>query len=84
MKIAQFRDNVRPQLISIFQEGHVSTTLPMYTRVSEWVEIEFPPLPREDHVPQQLQALDREEQELRAQLNRISDARASLGADTQP
>lgn len=78
MKIAQFQDVARPKLVSVFQEGNICTTLPMYTRISEWVEVDFPPLPAESYLPHQLQALDQAERELREQLSKVTEARASL------
>lgn len=83
MKIAQFRDNVRPKLLSVLQEGSLSAGMDMYTRVSEWVEVDFPQLPPEAHMPQQLQALAREEAELREKLGRVAAIRASLQPSEQ-
>ena len=80
MKIAQFCDNIRPQLIQVFEEGNISASLPMYTRVSEWIDVEFPQLPAETHRPRQLEALNREEQELREKLSRVEAVRATLKA----
>lgn len=61
-------------------------TLPGYTRVTEWVDVEFPALPPEVIVPAQLTALDRQAEEVKAEfaakLREIADARASLLALT--
>ncbi len=78
MKIAQFQDNTRPQVISIFPEDHICMNLPMYTRVSEWVDVEFRPLPPSAYCAQQLRALDVKEQELRDSLREVAEVRASL------
>ena len=58
-----------------------------YTRITEWVDVEFPDLGAEDLVPAQLAALDRKAEEVKAQftakLREIAEARASLLALTQ-
>jgi hypothetical protein len=79
MKIAQFRDNVRPHISPrVFEEGDVSAALPMYARISEWVEVEFPQLPAEDYLPRQLQYLEHEERVLLEKLGKVNAARNSL------
>jgi hypothetical protein len=79
MKIAQFQNVTMPHLAPrVFAEGDVSTTLSMYARISEWVEVEFPQLPEQDYVPRQIQALAQEEQDLREKLEKVTAARASL------
>jgi hypothetical protein len=80
MKIAQFRDTAN-SVVKILAEDDICATLPMYTRTSEWVEVDFPQLPPADYLPKQLQSLDREEQELREKLSRVSQARARLQPD---
>lgn len=80
MKIAQFRE-VSHGLTKVLAEDDVTSTLPMFTRVSEWVEVDFPQLPPADYRLRQIQALDREEQELREKLSRVSQVRAKLQPD---
>ena len=61
-------------------------TIDGYTRITEWVDVEFPALPPEVIVPAQLTALDRQAEEVKAEfaakLREIADARASLLALT--
>ena len=61
--------------------------LPGYTRVTEWVNVEFPALAPEVIVPAQIAALDRRADEVKAEfaakLREIAEARASLLALTQ-
>ena len=53
-----------------------------FVRVSEYVEVDFPPRPAEEVVPAQLATLDKAETELRAQfqakLQEIAEQRAKL------
>ena len=67
-------------------EGDAWTVYP-YTRISEWVDVEFPALAPEVIVPAQIAALDRRAEEVKAEftakLREIADARASLLALTQ-
>jgi len=77
MKIAQFRDAAN-SVLKVMAEDDICATLPMYSRISEWVEVDFPQLPPADYLPRQLQTLDHEEQELREKLNRVAAARARL------
>jgi hypothetical protein len=57
-----------------------------YVRVSEFVDIEFPPLESNEVIQRQLNALDRAENEVRAKfqdmLNSIEQQRAELRAIT--
>jgi hypothetical protein len=83
MKYAQFKDmkfgwiNVVGRHESDLERPYCDTV-----RVSEWIEIDFPPLPDNEVVPQQLAALDRKQQELvrehLAALQKIADQRAKL------
>ena len=61
--------------------------LPGYTRITEWVDVEFPALAPEVIVPAQIAALDRRAEEVKAEfaakLREIAEARASLLALTQ-
>ena len=61
-------------------------TIEGYTRITEWVDVEFPDLGAEDLVPAQLAALDRKAEEVKAEftakLREIAEARASLLALT--
>lgn len=84
MKIAKFQRVGDPGWLAIF-EPHADGSDPCtdtYIRVSEYVEIDFPPRAPEEIVPAQLAALDKAEQDLRAQfqlkLNEIADARARV------
>lgn len=84
MKIAQFRctNPALSQRVCVLEEGDLASTLPMYSRISEWVEVEFPQLPPESYLPHQLETLAREEQELREKLTRVTAVRASLQPTT--
>jgi hypothetical protein len=57
-----------------------------YVRVSEFVDIEFPPLESKEVIQRQLEALDRTESEVRSRfqeaLNSIEHQRAELRAIT--
>ena len=61
-------------------------TIDGYTRITEWVDVEFPALPPEVTVPAQIAALDRKAEEVKAEfaakLREIAEARASLLALT--
>ena len=62
-------------------------TIEGYTRLTEWVDVEFPALPLEVIVPAQIAELDRRAEKVKAEftakLREIADARASLLALTQ-
>lgn len=77
MKIAQFR-SIEHGVMKVFAEDDLMCTLPMYARISEWIEVEFPKLPVTDYLPKQIHALDQQEQELREKLGRLAMIRASL------
>lgn len=77
MKIAQFRDTAN-RVTKVFAEDDISATLAMFTRISEWIEVDFPALPAETYRRQELQSLDREEQELRERLSRVAAVRTTL------
>lgn len=78
MRIALFQAPAHPLCPKVLAEDDVTSKLSMYTRVSEWVDIEFPPLPPEDYLSKQREILAAEEQELREKLSRVSQARATL------
>lgn len=79
MRIAQFRADTHPKApLVVLEEDSVTSKLPMYTRVSEWTEIEFRPLPLEQHLPRRVRALDTEANELRSRLAQIESIRAAM------
>ena len=84
MKIAKFQAIGNPSWITVFESrSDGSDPCPdSYVRISEYVDIDFPPRAPEEIVPAQLAALDKAEQDLRAQfqlkLNEIADARARV------
>ncbi len=61
-------------------------TIEGYTRITEWVDVEFPDLPPEIIVPAQIAELDRQAAKIKAEftarLHEIAEARASLLALT--
>jgi hypothetical protein len=83
MKIALFKDVKydwsTPVAWSV-EDGSASLT--GYTRVSETVEVDFPPLPKEEVARQSLDLLDAEELTLRSgfqqQLDSIKNRRAEI------
>lgn len=85
MKLAAFKLPGGSNQISYLDEdtGQMMIEYYKYTRMSEFVEIEFPPFPLE--VVGQLKQLDAAEQELRTQfqrkLNEIAEARAAGDAE---
>lgn len=91
MKLAAFKAPVSGYLSYLSPEtGEVMIEHHKYVRVSEFAEVEFPPLPVDVVVAGQLKQLDDAEQELRNQfqrkLNELAEARAnllSLGHETQ-
>ena len=88
MKYAQFQDPKIPSLITVVGREDDDLDRPFCNdiRVSEWVEIEFPPLPPSVTVPAQIAALDREteavKQEFAERLHKLAELRASLLALT--
>lgn len=85
MKVALFKD-ITWQHSTPTPCSESMETLDMYARVSEYVEVDFPPLSTDAAVKQQLDALDRTEKELRNQfqqkLGGIENRRAELQALT--
>lgn len=88
MKIAKFQRIGHTGWFHIM-DAHDDGSDPLqdsFVRVSEYVEVDFPPRPAEEVVPAQLATLDKAEQELRAQfqakLNEIAEQRAKLKALT--
>lgn len=88
MKIAKFQRIGRPDWTAVF-EGHADGTdqlIDTFVRISEYVDVQFPPRPPEEVVPAQIAALDAKEKELRgeflAKLNDIAEQRARLKALT--
>lgn len=61
-------------------------TIEPYIRISEWVDVDFAERRAEDIIPQQIAALDRKAEEVKAEFTRklqeIAQARASLLAIT--
>ena len=88
MKYAQFQDPKFPTLITVVSRDDDDLDRPYCNdiRISEWVEIDFPPLAPEQVIPAQLAALDREaeavRQESAARLLKIAERKASLLALT--
>ena len=88
MKYAQFKDPKLPTLITVVGRDDDDLDRPFCNdiRISEWVEIEFPPLPLSVTVPAQIAALDREaktlKQEFAERLHEIAERKASLLALT--
>ena len=88
MKYARFQDPDIPNLTSIVEREDDDLERPFLgdIRVSEWVDVEFPPLAPEVIVPARIAALDRQAEEVKAEftakLREIADAKASLLALT--
>lgn len=88
MKIAKFHRIGSPDWFAVWeQRSDGSDPMPeSYVRVSEYLDIEFPPRPAEEIIPAQLAALDNAEAELRAKfgerLHEIAEQRARLKALT--
>lgn len=84
MKIARFHIVISESCSyeSIYDEQHAKYCDSNTTRISEWVEVTFPPRPAEEIVPAQIAALDAAESELRAKfqqkLQEIAEQRAKL------
>ena len=83
MKHAQFK-NIKYDYTYIVsrQDDDLERTHANDVRVSEWIEIEFPPLPQGDVISGQIAALDAKQRQLvtehLAALQEIADARAKL------
>lgn len=78
MRIALFHAPAHPSCPRVMAEDDISCQLSMYTRVSEWIEVEFPPLPPENYLQKQRNILAAEEEELRARLATVSAERTRL------
>lgn len=83
MKLAAFKNSLGNHVSYLTVEmGQTMIEYHKYTQVSEFVDVEFPPLPVQVVVEGQLKQLDAAEQNLRTQfqekLNEIATARANL------
>lgn len=71
---------------SIYDEMHAKFAINGATRISEWIDVEFPPRKPEEFIPEQIAVLDKAEQELRAKfqqkLMEIAEQRGKLLALT--
>lgn len=89
MKIAKFRCGVGQDYSyeSIYDDKHAEYVTNA-TRISEWVEVDFPPRDSAELVPEQLARLDAAEAELRRKfeqhLNKLADERSKLLALPAP
>ena len=88
MKYAQFQDPKIPSLVSIVgrEDDDLERPFLQDVRISEWVEVGFPPRAPEEIVPAQLAALDREAEAVLKkctdELHEIAERRATLLALT--
>jgi hypothetical protein len=88
MKIAKFQRIGSPDWFAVWeQRGDGSDPLQeSYVRISEYLDIDFPPRPVEEIIPAQVAALDAAEAELREKfaqkLHEIAEQRAKLRALT--
>ncbi len=61
---------------------HTDGTMPGYVRVSEWVEVDFPPRRDEAAIPEEVRQLDAKLEELKAdfakKVTAIEEAKANL------
>ena len=84
MKLAQFRSIGERSYESVLEEWADGSS--SYVRISEFVEVEFPPLHNDEVVQRQLDGLDRVEQALREKfqeaLGGLERQRAELRAIT--
>lgn len=83
MKIALFKDVKYDWTSSTpWQADEDDCALPGYTRVSEIVDVEFPPLSKDEVVRQSLDVLDEQEKKIRNEfqkaLDGLNDRRAQL------
>ena len=86
MKIAIFKDTTCSfEYSTIVKESTLDAQgdyAPGYVRISEWIEVTFPPLPKEVVVQEHLKVLDTVEAELRdkfqEKLNQIDGERQKL------
>lgn len=83
MKLALFKDvKYDWSTPTVWEADDEHGVMEGYSRVSEIVEVEFSPLPKEDVVQQSLNALNVQEQKLREEfqkhLNGIQNRRAEL------
>lgn len=83
MKIATFNTGLgESQFISAEAGGEACVKYSGWVRLSEYIEVEFPPLPAAVVVEGQLKQIDTAEQELREKfqqkLNELAEARAKL------
>lgn len=92
MKLAQFKTSAGGNHVMFCDDymGPLMVNLQGYVQLTEFVEIEFPPLPVETVVQGQLKQIDAAEQELgekfQQKLNELAEARSkllSLTHDTQ-
>ena len=88
MKIAKFQRIGDTNWFAVF-EPHADGSDPCtenYVRLSEYVDVDFPPRAPEEIVPAQLAAIDKAEKEARAEfqlkLNAFAEARANALALT--
>lgn len=79
MKIAQYK-NVAYDFECVSDDG--LATCKDYVRLSEWVDVDFPPIPREETVKAELAILEEEANEIRAEtqqrLNEIERRKQEL------
>ncbi|HLA60936.1 MAG TPA: hypothetical protein VK626_01700 [Nitrospiraceae bacterium] len=86
MKIAMYKDTTSPfDYTTIVKESNLDLKgeyAPGYLRISEWIDVTFPPLSKEVVVQEHLRVLDTVEAELRnkfqEKLNQIEGERAKL------
>ncbi len=85
MKLAQFEEQERGWL-SV--SGAHLDEVEGYIRISEWVDVDFPPLPTGDVVPRQLAAIDAEIAEVidesEKRLSKLNRRKADLMALPAP
>lgn len=95
MKIALFQDIQLNDITPVLHQPNYGTdeerenyTVTGYVRISEWIDIEFPPLSTDEVIQSQLKVIDEAEQEARRrfneQLERFNGMRANLLALPAP